>query len=62
MIMGRLVFNFDSAMHFNDHVQIKYRKAAHMKIASAAGVLGEKIRQDSVFNSLVNDQGSNNNI
>ena len=28
-----------------------------MKIASAAGVLGEKIMTDSVYNSLVNDQG-----
>ena len=46
-------------MHFNNHVQIKYRKAAHMKVASAAGVLGEKIKEDSIFNSLVNDQGRN---
>jgi hypothetical protein len=29
-----------------------------MKIASAAGVLGEKIKVDSTFNSLVNDQGN----
>ena len=28
-----------------------------MKIASAAGVLGEKIKMDSIYNSLVNDQG-----
>ena len=28
-----------------------------MKIATAAGVLGEKIQTDSIFNSLVNDQG-----
>ena len=28
-----------------------------MKIASAAGVLGQKIQTDSIFNSLVNDQG-----
>jgi len=28
-----------------------------MKIASAAGVLGEKIMIDSIFNCLVNDQG-----
>ena len=40
-------------------MQIKYRKAAHMKIASAAGVLGEKVKQDSTFNSLVNNQGNN---
>ena len=38
--------------------QIKYRKAAHMKVAAAAGVLGEKIMMDSTFNSLVNDQGT----
>ena len=37
--------------------QNKYRKAAHMKLASAAGVLGEKIKMDSTFNCLVNDQG-----
>ena len=41
--------------------QNKYRKASHMKIASAAGVLGEKIMTDSVFNSLVNDQGTSQN-
>ena len=28
-----------------------------MKIASTAGVLGEKIMIDSTYNSLVNDQG-----
>ena len=28
-----------------------------MKIASANGVLGEKVQVDSTFNSLVNDQG-----
>ena len=28
-----------------------------MKIASSAGVLGEKVKIDSIFNSLVNDQG-----
>ena len=38
-------------------LQNKYRKAAHMKIASTAGVLGEKIMIDSTYNSLVNDQG-----
>ena len=31
-----------------------------MKIASAAGVLGEKIKIDSTFNSLVNEQGITN--
>ena len=41
-----------------ENIQNKYRKAAHMKIASAAGVLGEKIKVDSTFNSLVNDQGN----
>ena len=29
-----------------------------MKIASANGVLGEKVQIDSIFNSLVNDQGT----
>ena len=29
-----------------------------MKIASAAGVLGQKIQTDSIYNSLVNDQGT----
>ena len=38
-------------------VQCKYRKAAHMKVALANGVLGEKMMVDSVFNCLVNDQG-----
>ena len=28
-----------------------------MKIASASGVLGEKVMIDSIYNSLVNDQG-----
>lgn len=28
-----------------------------MKVAAAGGVLGEKIKIDSVFNCLVNDQG-----
>ena len=28
-----------------------------MKIASSAGVLGEKIKVDSTYNSLVNEQG-----
>ena len=41
----------------NNHPQIKYRKATHMKVASVAGVLGEKVMLDSTFNSLVNDQG-----
>ena len=29
-----------------------------MKIAAADGVFGEKIKVDSVFNCLVNDQGN----
>ena len=29
-----------------------------MKLATASGVLGEKIMMDSIFNSLVNDQGN----
>ena len=29
-----------------------------MKIASANGVLGEKVMVDSIFNCLVNDQGN----
>ena len=33
-----------------------------MKLASAAGVLGEKIKMDSTYNSLVNDQGLHNII
>ena len=34
-----------------------------MKVAAAAGVLGEKIMQDSTYNSLVNDQGlPNSNV
>ena len=37
--------------------QVKYRKCSHMKIASASGVLGEKVMIDSIYNSLVNDQG-----
>ena len=40
------------------YFQHKYRKAAHMKVAAAGGVLGEKIMMDSTFNSLVNDQGN----
>ena len=44
-------------MNHIQNTQNKYRKAAHMKIASAAGVLGEKIKTDSTYNSLVNDQG-----
>ena len=29
-----------------------------MKIAAASGVLGEKVRIDTTYNSLVNDQGN----
>ena len=39
------------------YLKVKYRRCAHMKIASANGVLGEKVQVDSTFNSLVNDQG-----
>ena len=46
-----------SGICFSLLLQNKYRKAAHMKIASTAGVLGEKIMIDSTYNSLVNDQG-----
>ena len=30
-----------------------------MKLASAAGVFGEKMMVDSIYNCLVNDQGKN---
>ena len=42
---------------YHENGKIKYRKAAHMKLASASGVLGEKVMMDSIFNCLVNDQG-----
>ena len=42
---------------YHENGKIKYRKAAHMKVAASAGVLGEKVMMDSTFNSLVNDQG-----
>ena len=41
----------------NTVIQNKYRKCAHMKIAAAAGALGEKVKVDTVYNSLVNEQG-----
>ena len=31
-----------------------------MKIAAASGVLGEKVRIDTIYNSLVNEQGTKN--
>ena len=31
-----------------------------MKIAAANSVLGEKLMVDSIYNSLVNDQGNGN--
>ena len=47
----------NSLVTYHENGKNKYRKATHMKIAAAAGVLGEKIMIDSTFNSLVNDQG-----
>ena len=41
---------------------MKYRKAAHLKIASTEGVFGMKIKIDSIFNSLVNTQGFSTNM
>ena len=38
-------------------MQWKYRIAAFTKVAAAEGVYGEKIKMDSVYNCLINDQG-----
>ena len=56
--LGRFVDSFSSNQGLIVNLQCKYRKAAHMKIALASGALGEKMMVDSIFNCLVNDQGT----
>ena len=61
--LALIAFWKNSMGSYHENGKIKYRKAAHMKVAAAAGVLGEKVMMDSSFNSLVNDQGlANSNV
>ena len=55
--LALVAFWKNSVVSYHENGKNKYRKAAHMKIAASSGVLGEKIMIDSIYNSLVNDQG-----
>ena len=53
----------NSLSSYHDSKKWKYRIAAHMRIAAARGVFGEKIKVDSIHNCLINEQGlKNSNI